>query len=68
VTVKEELHSLVDLLDDEDAEEALDYLRWLASDSETLSEDDWAAVREGEAQVARGEYTTLAELHRLFDG
>jgi hypothetical protein len=59
VTVKEELHSRVDLLDDEDAEEALDYLRWLASDTETLSEEDWAAVREGEAQVARGEYTIL---------
>jgi hypothetical protein len=67
MTVKEELHSLVDLLDEDDAEEALDYLRWLASDTETLSEEELAAVREGEAQAARGEYTTLAELHRLFD-
>jgi len=67
VTIKEELHSLVDLLDDEAAAKALDYLWWLASDSETLSEDEWAAVREGEAQVARGEYVTLPELRRALE-
>jgi predicted transcriptional regulator len=67
MTIKEELHSLVDSLEDVDAKEALDYLRWLASDSETLTEEELAAVREGEAQAARGEYATLAELHRMYD-
>ncbi|HZR97472.1 MAG TPA: hypothetical protein VFE37_02125 [Chloroflexota bacterium] len=65
--VKEELHALVDTLDDEDAGEALDYLRWLASDSETLSEEDMEEVRRGEEEIARGEYLTLAELRRALE-
>ena len=64
MTVKEELHSLVDQLDADNAAEALDYLRWLVTDSETLSEEELAFVREGEAQIARGEYVTLDELKR----
>jgi hypothetical protein len=68
VTVKDELHSLVDSLDDLDAEEALDYLRWLASDSETLSPEDMEEVRRGEEEIARGEYLTLPELRRALEG
>jgi predicted transcriptional regulator len=62
MTVKEELHHLVDLLGEETAKEALDYLRWLAADSETLSEDELAAVSRGEQEIARGEYVTLTDL------
>ncbi len=64
VTVKEELHQLVDLLADEDAKEALDYLRWLTAGSETLSAEELAQVAKGEDEITRGEYVTLAELKR----
>ena len=65
MTVKEQLRRLVDLIDeDEDSlEEAIDYLRWLASDEpEVLTEEEWQRVREAEAQMARGESFTLEEV------
>jgi len=62
VTIKEELHLLVDQLPEGDAAEVLDYVRWLAAASETLSDAELVQVREGEAQIARGEYVTLADL------
>ena len=64
MTAKEELHALVDGLADEDAAEALDYLRWLQAPGDTLSEEELGQVREGEAEIARGEYVTLADLTR----
>lgn len=62
--VKDQLHNLVDQLGDEDAAEALDYLRWLLSEGEELSEEELTAARRGEEQIAAGEYTTLADLRR----
>ena len=38
---------------------ALEYVRWLASEGETLSEEELAVVRRGEDEIARGEYVTL---------
>ena len=64
MTTKEELHSLVDRLADEDATEALDYLRWLQSPGDTLSEEELTQVRNGEEELACGEYVTLADLTR----
>jgi hypothetical protein len=64
VTIKRQLHSLVDLLDDENADEALDYLQWLVSDAETVSGQDLERTRRGEEQIARGEYVTLQELRQ----
>lgn len=63
-TVKDELHQLVDHLNEVDAAEALDYLRWLTSDEEELTPEELAMVREGEESIARGEYITLTELRR----
>ena len=64
MAVRDELHHLVDQLPDGDAAEALDYVRWLSSDGETLSSDELDAVRTGEEQIVRGEYVTLDELAR----
>lgn len=64
MTVKEELHQLVDRLDTEDAGEALDYLQWLLSESETLTDEELALEREGAAEIARGDYVTLDALRR----
>ncbi len=62
MTAKEELHKLIDELDDIDAAEVLAQVHWLLSDGDTLSPEELEMVRQGEEQVARGEYVTLAEL------
>jgi hypothetical protein len=68
VTVKDELRILVERLPDEEAVEALDYLRRLVEESETLSDDEMTAVHRGQDEIVRGEYTTLPDLRRQFDG
>ncbi len=64
MTVKDEMRTLIDALPEEAADDALDYLRWLASDIDTLTEDELAEVRLGEAEIARGETVSLNELRR----
>ncbi len=59
MSVKQDLHRLVDELGEADAREALDYLRWLKQETESLTEEELARVRAGEAEIARGEYTVL---------
>jgi hypothetical protein len=58
---KQEIHRLVDLLEESDEESALEYLQWLLLDEDVLTEQERLAVKEGEAQIARGEYITLEE-------
>ena len=65
MTVKDEIHTLVDQLTEDAAIEALDYLHWLSAEAETLSDEELARVQRGEEQIARGEYVTLAELRQL---
>ena len=64
MTVREELHAMVDRLADEDAAEALEYVRWLQSPDESISDSDLAHIKRGEAEIARGEYVTLSEPSR----
>ncbi len=64
MTVKDEMRTLIDALPEEAADDALDYLHWLASDIDTLTEDELAEVRLGEAEIARGETVSLNELRR----
>jgi predicted transcriptional regulator len=68
MSLKQELHRLVDLLDEEDEDSALEYLRWLLTDEDTLTAEELAAVEEGEAEIARGEYMTLDRFVRSLDG
>lgn len=67
MTVKEELHQLVELLPEANATEALDYLRWLLGKEDELSVDELALVRTGEEEIARGGFLTLAELKRTLE-
>ena len=62
MTVKEELRALVETMPDEHAAEVLDYARWLAADTDTLTEEEMEEVRAGEAELARGEYVTLDDV------
>ncbi len=64
---KEELHRLVDLLPDGEFPLAYRFLQFLIDDAEPLSDADRQAVREGEAAIARGDFTTLEDLKRELD-
>ncbi len=62
MTVREELHQLVDRLGEDDIEEVLDFVQWLLRPAETLTAAELARVRRGEEQIARGEVVRLADL------
>ncbi len=64
MTVKDEIRMLIDGLPDDAASDALDYVRWLADEFDTLTETDLAEVRLGEAEIAKGDFVTLEELRR----
>ena len=40
------------------------YYRQGEHDQEPLSEEDWAAIREGKEAIKRGEFVTLEELEK----
>ena len=40
------------------------YERQAESDDEPISNEDWAAIREGREAIARGEFVTLEELKK----
>lgn len=61
MTVKEELHQIIDVLSDEEAEELLDYLN-LRADPDTLTPEELARVKAADAEIARGEYVTLDDI------
>jgi hypothetical protein len=64
MTTKDQIHVLVESLPDEAADDALDYLRWLAAESDTLTDDELSAVEQGEVEIARGETVSLSDLKR----
>ncbi len=64
MTTKDEIHVLVESLPDAEAHDALDYLRWLASESDTLTDWELAAVQQGDEEIARGETISLADLKK----
>ena len=64
---KEDLHELVDRLSDEEAQEALEYVRWLSEPTEVLSKEELDSFEEGEEQIASGDYVTLDQLRRFLE-
>lgn len=60
-SVRNELHALIDSLDDEAAAALLDELSNRVDDSPLTPEEE-EAVREGLADFQRGDYITLADL------
>ncbi len=64
MTLKDEKRILIEVLPDDAASDALDYMRWLARKVDTLTDAELAEVRLGEAEIARGETVTLAELRQ----
>jgi predicted transcriptional regulator len=65
MTTRDELLHLIDALSEDALDELRDYAHWLAEEEdEPLTADELDRVREGEAEIARGEYVTLEELRR----
>jgi hypothetical protein len=65
MTVKDDLHHLVDQLDEPAADELLDYARWLAAEEdEPLTDEERARVEAGEAEIRRGDDVSLEDLKR----
>lgn len=63
MTTREDLHHLVDQLDEAAADELLEYACWLAAEEdEPLTKEELARVEAGEAEIRRGDYVTLEEL------
>jgi len=75
VTVKDDLHHLVDELDEATAREALTYIQTLGLpaflrdapiDDEPETEEERAAVAEAEADLAAGRVVSHEEIRREF--
>jgi hypothetical protein len=65
----EELHRLIDMLPEAEWPLARRFLHFLAEGGADppLSDEDWAAIHEGEAEIALGEFVTLADLKHELD-
>ena len=63
---KEQLHELIDLLPEGEILAASRFLEFLVRDveGERLSEEDLQTVQQGQAEIARGEYSSLEDLKR----
>ena len=63
MTVRENLHQLVDALPEERLDDVLDYLN-LIEDDDTLTPEEEAAIEEGLEDVRQGRTITLEEYKR----
>ncbi len=64
MTVRENVHQIVDTLPEDRLPEVLDYLADLQDTDETLSPETAAAFEEGLADIRAGRTVTLAEYRR----
>ncbi len=63
MTVKEQLHQIIDMFSDEEAEELHAYLT-MKADPDTFTPEELARIEAADAEMARGEYVTLEEWQR----
>ena len=66
MTTKDRLHDLVDQLPPAEEAEVLDYLEWLLAPEDSLTDEELAMVRDGEAEISAGNFLTLSELKRTL--
>jgi hypothetical protein len=64
---REELHLLIDHLPVDKVEDILDYAQWLASDHDTLTDEELEASRLGEEQIAQGRFVRLSDVRRRLE-
>ncbi len=68
MTVREELHQLVEQFTDDDLDEVLDYIQWLLRPEDTLTERELARVHRGEDEIERGDVVRLDDLDNPAHG
>ncbi len=66
MTVKEDLHRLIDQLPEDRLEYAKEWLEDLQAngEEEVLTAEEWAEIEEGREEIRRGEFVTLEEYER----
>ena len=65
MSIKDDLHQIVDELDEDAADELFEYARWLATEEdEPLTDEELASVEAGEAEIRRGDYIGLEAVKR----
>jgi hypothetical protein len=64
MTVRENVHQIVDTLPDERLDDVLDYLAELSEPDEPLSEETRAAIEEGLGDIRNGRMIALEEYRR----
>jgi hypothetical protein len=67
MTVREDVHRLVDKLPEDRLEDALDYLADLGDTDETLSAATEVAIEEGLADIRAGRTISLEQYRRKHD-
>jgi hypothetical protein len=67
MTVRENVHQLVDTLPEERLNDVLDYLEELGEPDEALSAETKAAIEEGLDDIRSGRTITLEEYRRTRD-
>jgi len=65
-TTRDQIRELAERLKDEDAQEVLDYMRWLLKevDTDPLSDEERADIEESKAERARGGGESLEKVKR----
>jgi hypothetical protein len=66
MTVRENVHQLVDTLPEERLEDILDYIN-LIEDDDTLNPEEQAAVERGLEDIRQGRTISLEEFKRIND-
>ena len=64
MTVRENVHQIVDLLPDESLDDVLDYLAEISEPEEELTVETRAGIAEGLADIGQGRTITLEEYRR----
>ena len=64
MSIHQDIHALIDQLDADQTAEVLDYITWLLSDEDTLTESELEQARLGAEEIKRGEFVTLSEYIR----
>ena len=60
----QELHHLIGHLSVDERKDMLDYAQWLASDHDTLTDEELEASRLGEEQIAQDKFVRLSAVRR----
>ena len=65
-TAREELHRVIDKLQDKDVESLLHLLRRIIPEGDELTPDEVRKIEKAKVQMAKGEYVELESLKKEF--